>query len=79
MSSKWYPFALAGYDGDFFIHSAVRAADPVKAARKARRIQLRTGWPLLSMAPEHQISTGEHYDWRRIKKERRKGNPDWAE
>jgi hypothetical protein len=68
MTATHYPFALAGPDGDFFVHGTVRARSLVKAQRKARRIQIQKGWSFVSLDPDHCI--GGHVDWRREKKRR---------
>ncbi len=65
------------YGNDYFIHGSVRARTPEKALKKARRIQIKTGWPLLSMEPEHQL--GGHFYLRSFKKRVNKGEAERME
>jgi hypothetical protein len=69
MTATHYPFALAGPDGDFFVHGTVRARSLVKAQRKARRVQIQKGWSFVSLDPDDCIISG-NWDRRREKKSR---------
>lgn len=55
MPAKWYPFVM-GFESEEFgpymgVHGCVRARSPAKAFKAARRIQLKTGWPLMEFDP----------------------------
>lgn len=45
---QWH-FAMGHEPEDFWIHGSVRARTADKAFKKARRIQLKTGWKFMAM------------------------------
>lgn len=62
-----------GEDGqpDFWIHGAVKAANFDKAFKKARRIQLNTGWPFLRVEPTPRgTNTDRRFERRVARKEK---------
>jgi hypothetical protein len=61
---------LGDVPGEFWIHGMVRARTAEKARRKARRIQLKTGWPYMSTDPKDHIGWSL-LDRRREKREKR--------
>lgn len=56
---QFYDFSMGHEPGEFWIHGSVRARSPAKAFKKARRVQLKTGWPYMSCRDNPQ----RRQDW----------------